>query len=138
MDKPDRTMSDERKPGIADLARRLERYRRRVEAEGRQRSLRVIDRAIEDVEDHAGRVRLRARMPSGGQRISDATGLRNITDRGVEERILHAPQQRSLAAARVKGVEHDCPLHQPLGSSSAQRAFGPRSLWLHQAASLDR
>lgn len=57
MDKPDRTMSDERKPGSADLARRLERYRRRVEAEGRQRSLRVIDRAIEDVDGHAGRAR---------------------------------------------------------------------------------
>ena len=44
-------------PALRDLARRLERYRRRVEAEGRQRSLRVIDRAIEDVEDHAGGVR---------------------------------------------------------------------------------
>lgn len=32
----------------ADLARRLERYRRRVEAEGRRRSLRIIDRAIDD------------------------------------------------------------------------------------------
>lgn len=32
----------------ADLARRLARYRRRVEAEGRPRSLRLIDRAIED------------------------------------------------------------------------------------------
>jgi len=31
-----------------DLARRLARYRRRVEAEGRERSLRTIDRAIED------------------------------------------------------------------------------------------
>jgi hypothetical protein len=31
-----------------DLARRLARYRRRLEAEGRQRSLRVIDRAIKD------------------------------------------------------------------------------------------
>jgi hypothetical protein len=30
----------------ADLARRLARYRTRVEAEGRRRSLRVIDRAI--------------------------------------------------------------------------------------------
>src|SRR4029078_12109870 len=70
MDNPDRTMSDERKPGIADLARRLERYRRRVEAEGRQRSLRVMDRAIEDVEDHAGRDRCRVRSPSGAQTIS--------------------------------------------------------------------
>ena len=34
--------------GAADLARRLARYRRRVEAEGRQRSVRAIDRAIED------------------------------------------------------------------------------------------
>lgn len=32
----------------SDLARRLARYRRRVEAEGRPRSLRLIDRAIED------------------------------------------------------------------------------------------
>lgn len=31
-----------------DLARRLERYRTRVEAEGRRRSLRVIDRAIRE------------------------------------------------------------------------------------------
>jgi len=30
----------------ADLARRLARYRSRVEAEGRRRSLQVIDRAI--------------------------------------------------------------------------------------------
>jgi hypothetical protein len=34
--------------GPVDLARRLDRYRRRLEAEGRQRSLRLIDRAIED------------------------------------------------------------------------------------------
>jgi hypothetical protein len=32
----------------ADLARRLARYRRRVEAEGRPRSVKVIDRAIRD------------------------------------------------------------------------------------------
>lgn len=32
----------------SDLARRLARYRRRVEAEGRPRSLKLIDRAIED------------------------------------------------------------------------------------------
>jgi hypothetical protein len=31
-----------------DLATRLERYRRRVESEGRKRSLRIIDRAISD------------------------------------------------------------------------------------------
>lgn len=32
----------------SDLARRLARYRRRIEGEGRPRSLRIIDRAIED------------------------------------------------------------------------------------------
>jgi hypothetical protein len=31
-----------------DLTRRLERYRQRVESEGRKRSLRIIDRAIGD------------------------------------------------------------------------------------------
>lgn len=36
--------------GSADLARRLARYRTRVEAEGRKRSLPVIDRAIRDAE----------------------------------------------------------------------------------------
>jgi hypothetical protein len=39
------------KPGDnaeTDLARRLARYRRRVEAEGRPRSVKLIDRAIED------------------------------------------------------------------------------------------
>ena len=34
----------------SDLARRLERYRRRVEAEGRPRSVKFIDRAIEDAD----------------------------------------------------------------------------------------
>lgn len=34
----------------ADLARRLARYRRRVAAEGRPRSLKLIDRAIEDAD----------------------------------------------------------------------------------------
>lgn len=34
----------------SDLVRRLARYRRRVEAEGRPRSLRLIDRAIEDAD----------------------------------------------------------------------------------------
>lgn len=38
----------------SDLARRLARYRRRVEAEGRPRSLRLIDRAIEDAGKKAG------------------------------------------------------------------------------------
>jgi hypothetical protein len=36
-----------------DLTARLQRYRRRVEAEGRSRSLRQIDRAIEDANDKA-------------------------------------------------------------------------------------
>ena len=36
-----------------DLARRLARYRRRVEAEGRPRSLKVIDRAIKDADKKA-------------------------------------------------------------------------------------
>ena len=34
----------------SDLARRLARYRRRVEAEGRPRSVKLIDRAIEDAD----------------------------------------------------------------------------------------
>jgi hypothetical protein len=34
----------------ADLARRLARYRTRVEAEGRRRSLQLIDKAIRDAE----------------------------------------------------------------------------------------
>jgi hypothetical protein len=38
-----------------DLARRLARYRRRVEAEGRMRSLRQIERAIEDAARKPGR-----------------------------------------------------------------------------------
>jgi hypothetical protein len=37
-----------------DLARRLARYRRRVEAEGRPRSVRFIDRAIDDAAKKAG------------------------------------------------------------------------------------
>ena len=32
----------------SDLTRRLERYRQRVDSEGRKRSLRIIDRAISD------------------------------------------------------------------------------------------
>jgi hypothetical protein len=39
--------------GASDLARRLARYRRRVEAEGRPRSLKLIDRAIEDADKSA-------------------------------------------------------------------------------------
>lgn len=38
------------KSAESDLARRLERYRRRVEAEGRPRSVKLIDRAIEDAD----------------------------------------------------------------------------------------
>ncbi len=34
----------------ADLARRLARYRRRVAAEGRPRSVKVVDRAIKDAD----------------------------------------------------------------------------------------
>ena len=41
--------NDDQTHRAADLARRLTRYRRRVEAEGRQRSVRAIDRAIEDI-----------------------------------------------------------------------------------------
>jgi hypothetical protein len=39
----------------SDLARRLARYRRRVEAEGRPRSVRVIDRAIKDADGKSKR-----------------------------------------------------------------------------------
>jgi hypothetical protein len=49
MDKLDpKTDGGAAEPCPIDLARRLARYRRRVEAEGRQRSVRAIDRAIED------------------------------------------------------------------------------------------
>jgi hypothetical protein len=37
----------------SDLARRLARYRRRVAAEGRPRSVKLIDRAIEDADKKA-------------------------------------------------------------------------------------
>lgn len=40
--------NDDQKSEECDLERRLERYRRRVEAEGRPRSVKLIDRAIED------------------------------------------------------------------------------------------
>jgi hypothetical protein len=52
------------KPGVpaedeasadSDLARRLARYRRRIEAEDRPRSVKVIDRAIEDAGNKRGR-----------------------------------------------------------------------------------
>ena len=36
--------------GANDLASRLARYRRRIEAEGRPRSLRLIDQAIADAD----------------------------------------------------------------------------------------
>jgi hypothetical protein len=35
----------------ADLARRLSRYRSRLKAEGRERSLKVLDRAIRDASE---------------------------------------------------------------------------------------
>jgi len=37
-----------------DLTRRLVRYRTRVEAEGRKRSLKLIDRAIKDAAEGTG------------------------------------------------------------------------------------
>jgi hypothetical protein len=43
-------------PCPVDLARRLARYRRRVEAEGRQRSVRIIDRAIEDADSGSAKL----------------------------------------------------------------------------------
>ena len=47
MEKSDLTSpTDKNDRSGRDLARRLERYRRRVEAEGRKRSLGVIDTAI--------------------------------------------------------------------------------------------
>jgi hypothetical protein len=48
MDKLDPAIPRGEDEAATDLARRLARYRRRVEAEGRPRSLRLIDRAIED------------------------------------------------------------------------------------------
>ncbi|HVM22879.1 MAG TPA: hypothetical protein VM308_06225 [Sphingomicrobium sp.] len=47
MDKPDPPVPPGETPD-ADLASRLARYRRRVAAEGRPRSARLIDRAIKD------------------------------------------------------------------------------------------
>jgi hypothetical protein len=55
MDKPDPvnpTSTEE--DGASDLARRLARFRRRIEAEGRPRSLNLIDRAIQDAGRKAG------------------------------------------------------------------------------------
>lgn len=51
MDKPDPLDPPENEDeSDSDLARRLARYRRRVEAEGRPRSVKVIDRAIKDAD----------------------------------------------------------------------------------------
>jgi hypothetical protein len=53
-DKPDpAAMPTEDEDAESDLARRLARYRRRVEAEGRPRSVKFIDRAIEDADKEA-------------------------------------------------------------------------------------
>jgi hypothetical protein len=51
MDKPEPVILTE--AAASDLARRLARYRRRVEAEGRPRSVKLIDRAIDDAEKKA-------------------------------------------------------------------------------------
>lgn len=50
MDKPN-TSFDPNEGEISDLVRRLARYRMRVAAEGRSRSLSEIDRAIEEAGD---------------------------------------------------------------------------------------
>ena len=55
MEKIDRTApKGEHDDRDGDLARRLARYRRRVEAEGRKRSLHLIDKAISDAGEAAG------------------------------------------------------------------------------------
>jgi hypothetical protein len=46
-----KTDYDKCQGAAVDLARRLARYRTRVEAEGRKRSLQVIDKAIKDAEN---------------------------------------------------------------------------------------
>jgi len=49
MENLDPSVQDGKDPSLeSDLERRLARYRRRVEAEDRPRSLRLIDWAIED------------------------------------------------------------------------------------------
>jgi len=53
MDKLDPIPPRDEDDDASDLARRLARYRRRVEAEGRPRSLKLIDRAIEDAGKNA-------------------------------------------------------------------------------------
>jgi hypothetical protein len=50
MEKTEQTPNEDEDRTASDLARRLARYRRRVEAEGRPRSLKFIDRAIEDAD----------------------------------------------------------------------------------------
>jgi hypothetical protein len=51
MDKIEPAIPDQAEENSAvDLARRLKLYRRRIEAEGRPRSVRLIDRAIEDAD----------------------------------------------------------------------------------------
>jgi len=50
MEKPDPATTKDEHSAECDLARRLARYRLRVEAEGRPRSLKLIDRAIEDAD----------------------------------------------------------------------------------------
>ena len=47
-DRSDPVIPPDNDDADSDLARRLARYRRRVEAEGRPRSVKVIDRAIAD------------------------------------------------------------------------------------------
>lgn len=48
MDTPKSAVPEDDASDDSDLARRLARYRRRVEAEDRPRSVKVIDRAIQD------------------------------------------------------------------------------------------
>lgn len=49
MDKIQPALPDDgEEDSAADLARRLKQYRRRIEAEGRPRSVKLVDRAIED------------------------------------------------------------------------------------------
>ena len=49
------TPGPEEDNSASDLARRLARYRRRIEAEGRPRSVRVVDQAIKDAGKDAKR-----------------------------------------------------------------------------------
>jgi hypothetical protein len=56
MKKPDPQTTDGNSENpSSDLTHRLERYRTRVAAEGRRRSLTVIDRAIKDAEGSAAK-----------------------------------------------------------------------------------